>query len=62
MVEHSESKINELGEAKKKIQELEQLIRKKQFQIDYLNTLIEVASEDLGVDLKKPQISNNKHI
>ena len=40
-------------ELEKKIAELESVIRRKQMEIDYLNKLIELAQEDLGIDLKK---------
>jgi transposase-like protein len=37
----------------KRVAELEQVIGQKQLQIDYLEKLIEVGSEELRVDLKK---------
>lgn len=40
-------------ELEKKIAELESVIGRKQMEIDYLNKLIELAGEDLGIDLKK---------
>lgn len=53
MVEKSESKTIKLETAKKRIEELERLVGKKQIEVDYLTKLLEVASEDLGVDIKK---------
>jgi len=53
MVEKSESKTIELETAKKRIEDLERLLGKKQIEIDYLSKLLEVASEDLGLDIKK---------
>lgn len=40
-------------ELEKKVAELESVIGRKQMEIDYLNKLIELAQEDLGIDLKK---------
>lgn len=36
-----------------RIAELERIIGKKQMEIDYLNVCLEVASEEVGYDLKK---------
>jgi Transposase. len=38
---------------KQQIKELEQIVGKKQIQIDFLEKLIELAGEELGVDIKK---------
>ena len=38
---------------KEKIRELEQVVGRKQIQIDFLEKLIEIAGEELGVDIKK---------
>jgi transposase-like protein len=38
---------------KERVAELERLIGTKQIEIEYLNRLIEVASEELSVDIKK---------
>jgi transposase-like protein len=40
-------------ELEKKVAELEAALGRKQMEIDYLNKLIEIASQDLGTDLKK---------
>lgn len=40
-------------ELEKKVAELEAAIGRKQLEIDYLNKLIEIAGQDLGMDLKK---------
>ena len=40
-------------ELEKKIRELEAALGRKQLEIDYLNKLIEIAGEDMGIDLKK---------
>ena len=50
MTSSSTKKITEL---KTKIADLERTLGQKQIQIEYLGALVEVAKEDLGVDLKK---------
>jgi transposase len=40
------------------INQLEQLLGQKQFQIDFLNKQIEIASDKFGIDLKK-KVSGN---
>ena len=36
-----------------RVAELERIVGKKQMEIDYLNVCLEVASEEVGYDLKK---------
>jgi transposase-like protein len=40
-------------ELEKKVAELEAALGRKQMEIDYLNKLIEIAGQDIGIDLKK---------
>ena len=40
-------------ELEKKVAELEAALGRKQMEIDYLNKLIEIAGQDLAIDLKK---------
>ena len=40
-------------ELEKRVTELEAALGRKQLEIDYLNKLIEIAGEDMGIDLKK---------
>lgn len=40
-------------ELEKKVAELEAALGRKQMEIDYLNKLIEIAGQDLEIDLKK---------
>jgi len=47
----SESKKNEL--LQKKIEDLERIIGQKQLKIDFLEKMIEIRSNELGIDLKK---------
>ena len=45
----------------KKVCELEQIVGQKQIEIDYLNKLIELASDKLGIDLKKNIITKHSN-
>jgi len=40
-------------ELEKRIKELEAALGRKQMEIDYLNKMIDISKEELGVDLKK---------
>jgi len=40
-------------ELEKKVQELEAALGRKQLEIDFLNKMIELGKEELGIDLKK---------
>jgi transposase-like protein len=53
LVEKSQSKTEALKVAESKIRDLEQLLGRKQVEVEYLNKVIELASGELGVDLKK---------
>ena len=53
MVEMTSSSTKKITELKTKIADLERTLGQKQIQIEYLEALVEVAKEDLGVDLKK---------
>lgn len=53
VVEMSESSTKKVKDLEQKIKELEGIVGRKQIEIDYLSKMIEIASEDLGVDIKK---------
>ncbi len=53
VVEMKESNINKVRELEKRLKELERIVGQKQIKIDYLDKLIEIASKELGVDIKK---------
>jgi transposase len=40
-------------ELEKKIKELEAALGRKQLEIDFLNKMIEISKDELGIDLKK---------
>ena len=57
MTSSSSTKITEL---KTKITDSERTLGQKQIQIEYLEALVEVPKEDLGVDLKKKVLLRNQ--
>src|SRR5689334_1068324 len=48
-----ESEAYKSKELEKRIQELEAALGRKQLEVDFLNRLIDVGKEELGIDLKK---------
>ena len=68
VVESKNSSSEKLKQQANLIKELEQLIGQKQIQIDYLEKMIEIASEELDYDIKKKCVYqplaglNNKNI
>lgn len=65
VVEMNQSSTNKLKELESKIKELERLIGQKQIRIDFLEKMIDVAQEELKVDIKKnsftPPSGGSKH-
>ncbi len=53
MVVQMESESYKTKELEKRIQELEAALGRKQMEIDFLNKMIDVGKEELGIDLKK---------
>lgn len=53
MVIEMESETHKTQQFAKKVAELERIIGQKQVEIDFLNTLINVSSEEVGMDLRK---------
>lgn len=53
VVEMKESSITKLSELEKKVKELEQIVGQKQIRIDYLEKMIDIAKDELNVDIKK---------
>lgn len=64
IVEHSESSSKKVKDLQAKIKSLEAIIGQKQIKIDFLETMIEVAKDELNIDIKKnystPQSQNSK--
>ena len=53
VVEKIESSSSKLKELEQKVKQLEQIVGKKQIMIDYLEKLIDVAKDELQIDIKK---------
>ena len=53
LVEKSRSQSEALKVAESRIRELEGIIGRKQIEVEYLKKVIDFASEELGIDLKK---------
>lgn len=53
VVEMEESSTKKISELTKRIGELERMLGQKQIKIDLLEKMIELAREELGVDVKK---------
>lgn len=53
VIEMKESSMNKLKELEKKVKELEQIVGQKQIKIDYLEKMIDIAKDDLNIDIKK---------
>jgi len=53
VVEHKKSSQAKIKELEKKITELESAVGRKQIRIDYLETMMEVAKDELHIDIKK---------
>ena len=53
VIEMKASSINKLKELEKKVKELEQIVGQKQIKIDYLEKMIDIAKDDLDIDIKK---------
>jgi transposase len=53
IVEMKDSNQNKLKELQTRLKELEQIVGQKQITIDYLEKIIDLAKEDLAIDIKK---------
>ena len=53
MVVELESESLKTEQLSKKVADLERIIGQKQLEIDFLNTLVKVSSEEVGIDLRK---------
>jgi hypothetical protein len=48
-----ESNIEKMKELELKVRELEQAVGQKQIKIDYLEKMIDIANDELKIDIKK---------
>ena len=66
IVEMSKSSTQKLKDLEKKIKDLEQIVGQKQIKIDYLEKMIDIAKDELDIDIKKnsdtPQSSGSTTI
>ena len=66
IIEMTKSSTQKLKELEKKIKDLEQIVGQKQIKIDYLEKMIDIAKEELDIDIKKnsdtPQSSGSTTI
>lgn len=53
VVEMADSSTKKLKDLQKKVAELERIVGQKQLNIDYLEKMIELAKDELGLDIKK---------
>jgi len=53
IVEHKKSSQKKVQALEAKIKDLEAALGRKQIQIDYLETMMDVAKEELNIDIKK---------
>lgn len=53
VIEMKDSSIEKLKQLELKIKELEQVVGQKQIKIDYLEKMIDVAKDELKIDIKK---------
>ena len=53
VVEHEDSSKKKLKDLESKVKDLESALGRKQMMIDYLETMMEVAKDELKIDIKK---------
>ncbi len=53
VIEMKESSVEKLKQLEQKVRELEQIVGQKQIKIEYLEKMIEIAKDDLNIDIKK---------
>jgi len=58
IVVQMESEQYKTKELEKRIAELEAALGRKQMEVDFLNKMIEIADQDLGIDIKKNTVTH----
>ena len=53
IVEMKESKTHRIKELEEKIKQLERMVGQKQLYIEYIEKMMEIAKDELGIDIKK---------
>jgi transposase-like protein len=65
VIEMRDSSSKKMKELEARIKELESAVGRKQIQIDYLEKMIDIAKDELDIDIKKnyntPQSTGSKH-
>lgn len=66
VVEMKESTASKVSQMQQRIKELEAMVGRKQIMIDYLEKMMDIAKDELNIDIKKnfatPQSSGSKKI
>ncbi len=52
-MEHKRSSSSKVKELENRIKELESIVGRKQIKIDFLETMMDVAKEELDIDIRK---------
>lgn len=53
VIEFKQSSMSKLKELEQKVKELERMVGQKQIKIDYLEKMIDIAKDELNIDIKK---------
>ena len=53
IIEMKESSTNKIKELEEKVKDLERAVGQKQLYIDYVEKMMEIAKDELGIDIKK---------
>ena len=53
MIEMKQSSVSKLKDLEERIKELERTVGQKQIMIDYLDKTIDIADDELNIDIKK---------
>ena len=59
MIEMKQSSVSKLKDLEERIKELERTVGQKQIMIDYLDKTIEIADDELNIDIKKSSTPHN---
>jgi transposase len=66
IIEMKESKTHRIKELEEKIKQLERMVGQKQLYIEYIERMMEIAKDELGIDIKKnsntPQSNGSEKI
>ena len=60
VIEMKSSSLTKLKELEQKVKDLERAVGQKQIKIDYLEKMIDIAKEELDIDIKKTSAPHNR--